>query len=288
MGISPLDTQTSTQKIIVRLAQNPAEIAAAQHLRYKVFYEEYAAIPSPEMSRQRRDFDLFDDITDHLIVIDESIADPLQKIVGTYRLLRREVAERHKTSFYTSHEYDIAPLLKSGATLLELGRSCVLAEYRTRPVLQLLWKGITDYMLDHNIGLMFGCASLPGTDIQALSLQLAYLYHYHLAPEKLRPRALKGRLIDMNLHPKEEINAKAVFSSLPPLIKGYLRLGADIGDGAVIDNQFNTTDICIVLRMEQVTARYRKFYARKVNRDIPGPEDSASDSALLAAAGGGG
>jgi putative hemolysin len=277
MGIS----QLNIQKVTVRLARNEAEISAAQHLRYRVFYEEYAAKPSEEMARQRRDFDDFDAVADHLIVIDESIADPHQCIVGTYRLLRREAAEK-SGAFYTSTEYDISPLLDSGTTLLELGRSCVLAEYRTRPVLQLLWQGITDYMLDHDIGLMFGCASLHGTDVAALSQQLSYLHHYHLAPANMRPRALNGQYVDMNLHPKEGLDVKTIFAALPPLIKGYLRIGSYVGEGAVVDRQFDTTDVCIILPMQQVRARYRKFYARKVNRHIPDPEETAAEPLLAA------
>ena len=275
MGLS----QINIQKVSVRLARTAAEIEAAQHLRYRVFYEEFAAQPSDEMAEQRRDFDHFDAVADHLIVVDEAISDPRQQIVGTYRLMRRDVIEKIG-EFYTSHEFDIQPLLQSGETLLELGRSCVLAEYRTRPVLQLLWQGITDYMLDHQIGLMFGCASLPGTDVAAVSKQLAYLYHYHLAPANLRPRALSDIYVAMDLHPKSEIDAKAVFNSLPPLVKGYLRLGATVGDGAYIDRQWNSIDVCIIMPLQQVTDRYRKFYARKVNRPIPGPDDAEDDSVL--------
>jgi L-ornithine Nalpha-acyltransferase len=268
MGIS----QLNIDRVKVRLAACADEISAAQHLRYKVFYEEYKARPSEEMARARRDFDSYDEITDHLIVIDESIADPQQRIVGTYRLLRREKLAKDQC-FYTSGEYNIAPLLNCQTTLLELGRSCVLAEYRTRPVLQLLWQGITDYMLDYNIGLMFGCASLHGTDIPTLAGPLSYLYHHHLAPENLRPRALESRYVDMNIIPEDQLDARTVFNQLPPLVKGYLRLGATIGDGAVIDEQFDTVDVCIVLEMQQVANRYKKFYGRKVNRDIPVSED---------------
>ncbi|MBU0800049.1 MAG: GNAT family N-acetyltransferase [Alphaproteobacteria bacterium] len=267
MGISQMNIDT----VKVRLARNSDEIAAAQRLRYKVFYEEYAAKADADTLANRRDSDAFDAITDHLIVLDESNEDPETRIVGTYRLLRREAAEKHG-AFYTSGEYDINPLLHSDATLLELGRSCVLAEYRTRPVLQLLWQGITDYMLDHNIDLMFGCASLHGTDIKALTRQLSYLHHYHLAPAELRPRALDGRYVEMDLMPREDLDPRRDFASLPPLIKGYLRLGAGIGHGAVIDEQFDTTDVCIVMPMREVSTRYRKHYERKVNRPIPSDE----------------
>ena len=267
MGLSQLNIDT----VKVRLTQNDDEIAAAQRLRYKVFYEEYAAKPDEAMRATRRDADEFDAVTDHLIVLDESIADPFDRIVGTYRLLRREAAERHG-SFYTSGEYDIGPLLRSDLTLLELGRSCVLAEYRTRPVLQLLWQGITDYMLDHNIDLMFGCASLHGVNVDELARPLSYLHHYHPAPEMLCPRALDGRYVNMNRVPRETLDPRRDFAALPPLIKGYLRLGAGIGDGAVIDPQFDTTDVCIVLPMREVSSRYRKHYERKVNRPIPADE----------------
>lgn len=268
MGIS----QLNIENVSVRLAQTREEIEAAQHLRYKVFYEEYKAKPSAEIAREKRDFDDFDDLADHLIVLDKSIADPKARIVGTYRLLRQEAADKYGR-FYTSSEYDIAPILRCKETLLELGRSCVLADYRTRPVMQLLWQGITDYMLDHNIGLMFGCASFTGTDVQAISKQLAYLYHHHLAAPGLCPRALDGQYVDMNLHPKDSLDPKEAFIGLPALIKGYLRLGACIGDGAVIDHQFNTIDVCIVLEMSKVADRYRRHYSRKINRHIPGASD---------------
>lgn len=257
MAILPYDPD----KIQVRLAENEDEIRASQALRYKVFYEEYGAKPNDEMLREKRDIDNFDEITDHLVVLDNDLPEGPEQIIGTYRLLRREVAEKHG-QFYTSDEYDIQPLLDNEKDLLELGRSCVLEPYRTRPVLQRLWQGIAHYVADHNIGLMFGCASLHGTDIDALSEQLAYLHHYHRAEDKLCPKAINGRYVDMNLHAKEDLNAKAIFVSMPPLIKGYIRLGASIGDGAVIDHQFNTTDVCIVMPTAQITDRYLKHYER--------------------------
>jgi putative hemolysin len=269
-----------TDTICVRLAQNDAEIEAAQHLRYKVFYEEYAATPSPDMARLRRDFDSFDPVTDHLIVLDAARGQGPEGIVGTYRLLRESVAQR-AGGFYSSGEYDIGPVLGCGVSVMELGRSCVLPEYRTRPVLQMLWKGIADYVTTHDVGLMFGCASLHGTDIGKHSKALAYMYHHHLAPESLRPRALADQYVDMNLHPAETLDSKAIFADLPPLVKGYLRLGASVGDGAVIDHQFNTTDVCIVLPTTFVNLRYRKHYERSTQKSIPGIESLPADHPLL-------
>lgn len=262
-------------KIQVRLAKNSDEIKAAQAIRYKVFYEEYGAKPNEEMLREKRDIDAFDDITDHLVVLDNDLPKGPLQIIGTYRLLRRAVAEQHG-NFYTSDEYNIQPLLDHEKDLLELGRSCVLPAYRTRPVLQKLWEGIAHYLADYNIGMMFGCASLHGTDIDKISEQLAYLYHFHKAPDDLCPRAIEDRYVDMNLHAKEDLNVKEVFSSMPPLIKGYLRLGAWIGDGAVVDPQFNTTDVCIILPTAKVTSKYVKHYERVTQKIMPVAEKAES------------
>ena len=258
-------------KIKVRLTESESEIHASQALRYKVFYEEFGAKPNEEMAREKRDIDEYDAVTDHLVVLDEDKPEGAEQIIGTYRLLRRAEAEKHGR-FYTSDEYDIQSLLDNEPDLLELGRSCVLEEYRTRPVLQKLWEGIAHYVADHNIGLMFGCASLHGTDINELSEQLSYLYHYHKAPDELCPRALDERFVDMNIHSKDDLDAKAAFMSLPPLIKGYLRLGAYIGDGAVIDEQFNTTDVCIILPAAKVAEKYVRHYERKTQKSIPAGE----------------
>ncbi len=253
----------------VRLAKTPAEIEEAQRLRYKVFYEEFKAKPTQNMEAQKRDFDAFDDIADHLIVMLRDPESGREKIVGTYRLIRQEVAEKFGR-FYSQDEYDIAPLVRSGQYLLELGRSCVLAPYRTKPILNLLWQGIADYITKHKIELLFGCASFPGTDIEALAPQLSYLHHYHPTQQDICPTALPDRYVEMNILPRETFSERRTFASLPPLIKGYLRLGATIGSGAVIDEQFNTTDVCIVVQTSLMTERYRKYFERKIQKTMPG------------------
>ncbi len=259
--------------IRVRLAETAAEVEAAQRLRYKVFYEEFGAKPSADMAREGRDFDEYDPLTDHIIVVDQN-ADAAHQIVGTYRLLRDSRLPKDRP-FYTSHEFDIAPLLKSSGKLLELGRSCVLPEYRTRPVMQLLWQEIISYVKKHKIDLLFGCASLQGTDVTEVSTQLAYLYHYHLAPENLCPKVLPHLGVDMNLMSKAEIepHARRIFSDLPPLIKGYLRIGCMIGNGAYVDHQFNCIDVCIVGPTTSFADRYVKHYDRKIQK----PQDTSSN-----------
>ncbi|HEX2114091.1 MAG TPA: GNAT family N-acyltransferase [Alphaproteobacteria bacterium] len=255
----------------VRLADSAAEIDAAQALRYRVFFEEMAAHPSAEAAAAKRDRDAFDEYCDHLLVVDHKRGASADGVVGTYRLLRRSAAEKGG-GFYSATEFDIAPLIAYPGEILELGRSCVDRAYRTRPTMQLLWRGIASYVFQHDITLMFGCASLPGTDPKALAVPLSYLHHNHLAPPSLRARALPDRYVEMNLLPPGEvdadaavaqIDARSAIAALPPLIKGYLRLGGLVGEGAVIDHQFNTTDVCIIVVTDRVTEKYFSHYQRQ-------------------------
>ncbi len=239
-----------------RLARDAADVDAAQALRYRVFYEEMSARPSAEMSRRRRDFDDFDELCDHLLVIDHAKGG---QVVGTYRLLRRSRVPAGRT-FYTAAEYDLSRLLARPGEMVELGRSCVDAGYRSGATIQLLLRGIGAYVFHHGCVAMFGCASLPGTDVDGMADQLGYLYHRHLASEDIRPRARPELRVAMDRVPAQAIDARAAAAALPPLVKGYLRAGCQIGDGAVIDNQFQTVDVCVVLLTDRAAARYRSRY----------------------------
>jgi L-ornithine Nalpha-acyltransferase len=264
MGAAPRGADTElarSETVEVRLATNPAEIEAALRLRYDVFYREHGAKPSAEMAAREQDFDRFDDVADHLLVVDSSRGVGAAGVVGTYRLMRRPHAAILGT-FYTASEYDISRLTTFPKEVLELGRSCVHSDYRNRATMQLLWKGIASYVFRYKIGLMFGCASMPGTDVDAVATQLSYLHHAHLAPEDLRARALPDLYVEMNRIPAEQIDGKRVIASLPPLIKGYLRLGGFVGEGAVVDPQFNTTDVCVIVKTDAITEKYFKHYER--------------------------
>lgn len=259
----PRIVDLSAGPLQVRLAEGRADIEAAQALRYRVFYETMGALPLSGMEQRRRDFDPFDEICDHLLVIDHAGGGPDGQVVGTYRLIRRSAARRCGR-FYSSGEYDIANLIAYPGEILELGRSCVDPLYRGRGAMQLLWGGIAAYVFHYHIALMFGCASLPGTDPEALAEPLSYLHHEHLAPPELRVRALAERYVDMNLRDPASLDGARIRAALPPLIKGYLRLGGFVGDGAVIDAQFNTTDVCIVVKTDLVAEKYSRHYVRTV------------------------
>lgn len=255
---------STTTQLEVRLARRRQDVAAAQALRYRVFFKEMGAAANLKAKVLRRDIDRFDRACDHLLVIDRaarrrSIRPVFGSVVGTCRLIRQDVADR-RGGFYSADEFDLTPLLDHAGRCLEVGRSCVAPDYRSRAVIDRLWSGIADYIRANRVSLLFGCASLHGTSPAGLAQPLSYLYHHHLAPPKWRPRALPARYVDMQILPAVEVDPRAAWAALPPLLKGYLRLGAMVGDGAVVDAQFNTTDVCVVLPTERVADRYLRRY----------------------------
>lgn len=251
-----------------RLARNSREIDAAQSVRYRVFVEEMNAMLPPEAMHLKRDFDSYDDICDHLLVVDNAIDGEIEdQIVGTYRLLRQEVAMANG-GFYSASEFDIEPLLKRhpDKRFMELGRSCVLPDYRTKRTVELLWQGNWAYALKHGMSAMFGCASFPGTDPQEHALALSFLHQNSLVKDEWMVSAKSDLYCDMDMIAAEEINPRQALSAMPPLVKGYLRLGAMIGDGAVVDQAFNTTDVLIVLPIAVISGRYINHFGADAGR----------------------
>jgi putative hemolysin len=247
----------------VRLAGSQADVRAAQALRYQVFCVEMGARTAAPGSGL--DVDPYDAICDHLLVV-EHRADGSEVVVGTYRLLLQSVAERH-SGFYSGDEYDLAPLMRAGGSassgqMLELGRSCVAPAYRNAGTIALLWRGIADYLDAHNVGLMFGCASFPGTDPAPHAAALSYLAHHHAAPAELKVRAQPDHYVEMARLAPGSYDTRLAARSLPPLIKGYLRVGAIVGDGAFLDHSFNTVDIFVLMPVEQIAQRYSERFRK--------------------------
>ncbi|MGL5138945.1 MAG: GNAT family N-acetyltransferase [Beijerinckiaceae bacterium] len=256
----------------VRLATTRKEIRKAQRLRFKVFYDEMSAKANPAAMLTRRDKDAFDRVCDHLLVIDHAFkSGPLKrvkpKVVGTYRLLRQSVAESH-FGFYTASEFDIGSLVRRhpGQRFLELGRSCVLPAYRTKKTVELLWQGIWAYVLHHKMDVLFGCVSFEGADPKKLGQELAFLHHNARPSVEWDARAVPSRRVDMNLARKEDIDMRRTLTALPPLVKGYMRLGAKVGDGAVVDRQFGTVDVLMILRVADIDPKYIAYYGTEANR----------------------
>lgn len=249
----------------VRLARTRGDVKRAQRLRYQVFYEEMSARPTLAAKIRRRDEDAYDAICDHLLVIDHTPPPPgagwmtlRPRVVGTYRVLRQEIAQR-RLGFYTQGEYDLRPLVAARSPryrFMELGRSCVLKAYRNKRSVELLWHGLWTYIREHKADVMIGCASFEGTRPEEHAIALSFLHHFALAPPEWRCRAHAHLRVPMDLIPKGEVNVKAALKALPPLIKGYIKLGAYVGDGAVLDQQFGTTDVLIIMPVEKINPRY--------------------------------
>ena len=248
-----------------RLAETAEEIDAAQRLRYEVFFRERGRADAKTLSE--RDADLFDDICDHLIVVDTARGGDIRsRLVGTYRLLPPGRVTGAPTGsgqgYYSADEFDVATLVSRHPRrrFLELGRSCVISAYRSKRTAELLWQGIWAYARAREIDVMMGCASFPGTVPAAHALALGYLHHNHGAEAPWQTRARPERFVDMDLMPSEAIGFRDAINAMPPLIKGYLRLGAMVAEGCVIDHDFGTTDIFIVLPIEVIPDRYIRYY----------------------------
>lgn len=246
----------------LRLAQDARDLRAAQRLRYRVFVEELGADGPLVDHEARLERDAFDDIFDHLLLIDTR-RDPeaLEDVVGVYRLLPSDRLGP-EGQFYSEAEYDLTALRASGRKLLELGRSCVHPDHRGGTAMFHLWNALADYVLERGIEILFGVASFHGTDIARLTPSLAYLHHHHLAPPALRVRAREPGFQRMDLLPREALERKAAMAATPALIKAYLRLGGFVGEGAFIDRAFNTTDVCLVMDTARMSERHRGYYTR--------------------------
>ncbi len=245
----------------VRLATNDRDHRSAERLRYRVFVEELGG-DGPLVDHQGRfERDDFDAVTDHLILVDtrRDVA-ALDHVVGVYRLLRCDQAAAFG-QFYCDAEYDLSVLRRSGRKLLELGRSCVDADYRGGAAMFLLWNALAGYVLDHGIEVLFGVASFHGTNVEALKLPLSWLHHHHLAPASLR--AVSRRFQRLDLLAPDLLDRRQAMDAMPALIRAYLRLGGYVGDGAFVDQDFNTTDVCLVMDTGAMSARHKGFYTRK-------------------------
>jgi putative hemolysin len=247
----------------LRLATTKKEIRKAQKLRYRVFFEEGGATADQTARLIRRDICPFDRVCDHLIVIDRAAPRAGRaKVVGAYRLLRQDVAEAN-FGFYSAGEFDIAPLIArhGGKRFLELGRSCVARNHRGRPILELLWRGVWAYVRHHRIDAMFGCASLEGVRPGDHAIALSCLRRSAAASPEWSAAAVEGRGVDIALTPEGAFDPRAAVRALPPLVKGYWRIGAKFGAQAVVDPKFGTTDVFVIMPIAEIEERYLRYFA---------------------------
>lgn len=255
---------TEDAALEVRLARGALDLQGAQRLRYRVFIEELGAKGGPLVDHVLRlERDTLDPHFDHLVLVDRR-RDPetLDHVIGVYRLLPCERAQA-LGRYYCDSEYDLAPLRGLGRKMVELGRSCVAREHRRGAAMMLLWRGLADYVLSRKIEILFGVASFHGADAARHAMALSYLHHVHLAPANMRVRALPEHAHPMDQMPLDAIDTRAALLAIPPLIRAYLRLGGFVGDGAFIDHDFNTTDVCLIMDTSAMSDRHFDYYTRK-------------------------
>ena len=254
-------TQSSPQ-FRVKLAQTEDELRAAQRLRYDVFVAEMGGSGDMVDHEARLERDAFDPFFDHLILYDDAlIHEGDSTVVGVYRLLPQEGAAKIGR-YYSEDEYDLTPLRQSGRRLLELGRSCLHADYRGGTAMYVLWQALADYVIERDIEILFGVASFHGTNIADIAAPLSMLYHRHLAPPELRVQAQPHSAQTMNLISEADLDRKAAMLAVPALIKAYLRLGSVVGADAFVDRRFNTTDVCLIMDTAKMNEKQRNLYAR--------------------------
>ena len=248
-----------------RLAETAAEVEAVQRLRRHVFAEQFDA---SFQDADDRDSDRFDPVCDHLIVIDTTLdGDDADRIVGTYRLLRQDRIDP-RDGFYSDASFQLDALVARhpNRRFVEMGRSCVLPAYRGRRALELLWQGIWAYCLRHRLDVMVGCASFTGTDPEPHRQALSLLVGHVRAEGAWAIAAQPGKALAFDPLPADAIDVRAAIRGLPPLIKGYVRLGAQFGSCAVVDAAFASIDVMVVLPTERISRRYLAHYGAGARR----------------------
>ena len=265
-SLEPLKTKKNFSKIevdnfIIKIAEKKSELKKAQALRYSVFYKEKKAIPTISKKILRLDYDKVDKFADHLIVIDKNRKGIKNKIVGTYRLLRGDIAA-HCGGFYTSSEFDLSKILNSykNNQILELGRSCVHQDYRNGTIMNLLWKAIAEYVKLYDIKILLGCASFHGTDVTIYTNELSYLRKNFSLPDELSVKSLDTKIYPVYTQINSNTNDLRTFVKLPPLIKGYLRIGGKVSHDCFVDYKFNTIDLCVIVTTDNIDEKYKKKY----------------------------
>jgi putative hemolysin len=253
------DVTPSPRGLEVRLARSARDLQAAQRLRYRVFVEEMGAAGPLVDHEAALEVEAQDHLFDHMLLIDPA-RDPaaLDDVVGVYRLM-----PQGRARFYSEAEYDLSRLVASGRRLLEVGRSCIHPAYRGGAGVLHLWAGVAEYVLRQGFDVMFGVASFPGTDPLVHAQPLSWLYHNHRAPAAIRPVARAGAGVRMDILPAEAVDDAAAQAGLPALMKGYLRLGGKVGEGAFVDRAFNTVDVCLIVDVATMSARHRDRYLRR-------------------------
>ena len=259
-----------------RLAVSPAEVEESQHIRYQVFCEEMSAAKNQARLLTQRDSDDHDALCDHLLMI-ESNAPGGKKIVGTQRFFVKSSKDRTGT-FYSQPEFDLEGLAKRfpDKKFMELGRSCILSDYRNKRTMELMWHGTWAYALHHKVDVMVGCASFEAKGFDKIAPSLAFLAKNALCDDEWDTPATSKDAVSITGFELPQENTKRALAGLPPLIKGYLRLGAKFSRQAVPDPDFGTIDILVVLPVATINPRYVNYYGADAGKHKTQSVDGAA------------
>jgi putative hemolysin len=237
---------TATPRYSLLVARDGEEVVAAQRLRHRVFAEEMGATLHSPVSGL--DVDDFDEYCDHLVVREDATGE----IVGCYRMLPpQRVPEAGM--LYSETEFDLRNLAPLRGSLVETGRSCVHPDHRTGAVVSLVWAGIARYMLLSGHNWLAGCASVPLADGGTLAAGVwNTVRDKHFAPPEYQVRPLR---------PWDPAGVAAPARAvLPPLLKGYLRLGAWVCGAPALDGDFGVADLFVLLSLDRVDQRYLSYF----------------------------
>lgn len=251
----------------VRLTRNKEERKQVRQLRYEVFCLEENASATEEQKSLGEEYDAYDTYADYMAVFHEN------KIVGTYRIIDRDAAEK-MGGFYTEREFNLSKIKNVKGNIAEMSRACVKMEYRENGlVMRLLWAGLCEYVVKRKVSILFGVPSFVGTNPATSAQALSYLYYNCLSPYHLRATVLKENLdpgvnpgmTQMNILPRAFVDEAEARKQMTPLIKGYLRLGATFGRGVFIDKGFGTYDVFVLVQTKNIDKTYQKHFTGSEN-----------------------
>ena len=238
----------------VKLATSLDDIEKALKLRFEIFKLELGKGLTRNFEKQL-DVDDYDGFCDHLIVIDRS----KDKVVGTYRLCMSSKVDKN-IGFYSEKFFDIANIKKIDGKMLELGRSCVHRDYRDQLVINLLWSGIAKYIREHEVRYLFGSVRLNDNDPQEVSKIFSLIKQKYYALKKYRVEPwVNNRFpgLDKNIKLRDQ---SEILRKLPPLVKGYLRLGVRVCGEPAVNPEMGSVLLCILLDLEKMAPAYRRHF----------------------------
>ena len=264
-GQTEFSTLGQLGSLETRLARTKYEVKQSQALRYQVFCKECGAKPNARNRLLARDIERLDNYCDHLLVIDSNAQG--SGIIGTSRLMDDQNA-KIAGSFYSQGEFNLKPLLLKEQKRMEVSRSCIAPTHRSKRAVELLWAGVWTVCIQRKIDTLFGCVSLPGTDPNEHMDALQWLSQNALLNDDDNCPAIHKSQFNLpkNNQGTQTKNDKRIFASLPPLLKGYLRLGAKVSHSAVIDHAFKTIDLLIVLQVAEINPKYLQHYGVDASR----------------------